>query len=318
MKSINTIKKVSLAALLSFTFSLSSLFAQNDTMYIMKAGVVVGQYNVNIDIDSINFNSTNNDTMYVIKNAAIVSHYNVNTEIDSVIFYKPTIGNSTTVTDYDGNVYNTVTIGSQVWMKENLRTTHYSDGTPIPHVTGDSNWDALIQTDKAYCYYDDDPATNASTYGALYTWAAAMNGAPSVTNNPSGVQGVCPTGWHLPSDDEWKELEMALGMSQADADDTDWRGTNEGSKLAGNAGLWSAGALESDADFGTSGFTALPGGFRYYNGTFINIGSNGYWWSATEYNAPNTWYRRMYYYDSNIYRYNYYKVVGFSVRCLRD
>jgi len=315
---MKTVNKLVFAILLTFTFSLSTVVAQNDTMYIMKNGIKIAKYNVETEIDSINFNSTNNDTMYVIKNAAVVSHYNVNTEIDSVIFYKPTTGSSTTVTDYDGNVYNTVTIGAQVWMKENLRTTHYANGDTIPLVTGNSNWDTLTATSKAYCYYNDDSATNASTYGALYTWAAAMNGSASTTDNPSGIQGVCPTGWHLPSDDEWKELEKALGMSQADADDTDWRGTNEGSKLAGNAGLWSDGALESNADFGTSGFTALPGGFRYYDGKFINIGSNGYWWSATEYNAPNTWYRRMSYFGSNVYRYNYYKVVGFSVRCVRD
>ena len=147
MKSINKINKLVLAILLTFAFSLSTVIAQNDTMYIMKAGVVVGQYNVN-------------------------------TEIDSIIFYKPTTGSSTTVTDYDGNVYNTVTIGSQVWMKENLKTTHYANGgTAIPLVTGNSNWDTLTATSKAYCYYNDDSATNASTYGALYTWAAAMNGS---------------------------------------------------------------------------------------------------------------------------------------------
>ena len=97
--------------------------------------------------------------------------------------------------------------------------------------------------------------------GALYTYAAATNG----DNSGNNVQGVCPTGWHLPSDEEWKTLEMELGMSQANANNTGWRGTNEGAKLAGNAYLWTNGTLDSHAEFGTSGFAALPGGYRYRN-----------------------------------------------------
>jgi uncharacterized protein (TIGR02145 family) len=144
------------------------------------------------------------------KNGVVAGKFNVNNQVDSVIFYKPISSSSTTVTDFDGNVYNTITIGSQVWMAENLKTTHYSDGTAIPLVTGNSNWDTLTATSKAYCWYNDD-VINKATYGALYTWAAAMNGAASVTTNPSGVQGVCPTGWHLPSDAEWTQLTDYLG-----------------------------------------------------------------------------------------------------------
>ncbi|MCH7658220.1 MAG: fibrobacter succinogenes major paralogous domain-containing protein [Bacteroidetes bacterium] len=222
-----------------------------------------------------------------------------------------------TVTDYDGNTYNTVQIGNQVWMAENLKVTHYPDGTAIQLVEDNSAWDALGYTDKAYCYYDNS-STNGDTYGALYTWAASMNGAGSSDANPSGVQGVCPDGWHLPSDAEWKQLEMFLGMSQSEADDTGYRGTDEGSQLAGNASLWTDGSLESDPAFGSSGFTALPGGNRNYNGNFYNIGYDGNWWSSTESNATNAWNRNLYYNNAYINRNSNNKKYGFSVRCVRD
>jgi len=107
-----------------------------------------------------------------------------------------------TVTDYDGNTYNTVQIGNQVWMAENLKVTHYSDGTEIQLVEDKSAWETLSHTDKAYCYYNNI-SSNGKTYGALYTWAAVMNGAGSSNTNPGRVQGVCPDGWHLPSDAKW-------------------------------------------------------------------------------------------------------------------
>jgi uncharacterized protein (TIGR02145 family) len=209
-----------------------------------------------------------------------------------------------TVTDYDGNVYNTVIIGTQVWMKENLKTTHYANGTPIPLVTGDSNWQALTSTSNAYCWYNDDVA-NKDTYGALYTWAAAMNGAESTTNNPSGIQGVCPTGWHLPSDAEWTQLtnylggESVAGGKLKETGTTHWNSPNTGAT-------------------NETGFTALPGGSRSSNGTFGNIGNSGYWWSTTEYNATYSWHLSISYNSSNVFIYSYKKVLGFSVRCVRD
>ena len=181
----------------------------------------------------------------------------------------------------DGKTYKTVKIGNQVWMAENLN--YYTNS-------------------GSYCY--DDKISNCEKYGRLYDWKTAKK--------------VCPAGWHLPSDDEWKELEMALGMSQAEADNTAYRGTNEGSKLAGNASLWADGLLENDAEFGTSGFTALPGGGRYVDGDFYGIGSYGDWWSATEGDANYAWSRGLGYFDSNVNRGDCYKDLGFSVRCLRD
>jgi uncharacterized protein (TIGR02145 family) len=146
-----------------------------------------------------------------------------------------------------------------------------------------------------------------------------MNGSASSSSNPSGVQGVCPAGWHLPSDDEWKELEMALGMSQADTDGTGFRGTNEGSKLAGNESLWNSGDLDQNQEFGSSGFTALPGGYRSGSSrSFYRIGNYGHWWSATEGSTNLIWCRYVFYGYSNVARGNGYKDYGFSVRCVKD
>jgi uncharacterized protein (TIGR02145 family) len=210
-----------------------------------------------------------------------------------------------TVKDIDGNVYNTVTIGTQTWMKENLKTTHYADGTAIPLLTGNSNWDTLTAASKAYCYYDDNSATYANTYGALYTWSAAMNGAASSSSSPSGIQGVCPTGWHLPSDDEWTTLTdylggvIVAGGKLKETGTTHWQSPNRGTT-------------------NKSGFTALPGGLRYYYGTFGSIGHLGFWWSASESNTISAWTRCLSYDYSGVYGGDYYKLYDFSVRCLRD
>ncbi|MBA7580412.1 hypothetical protein ES708_22303 [subsurface metagenome] len=229
-----------------------------------------------------------------------------------------TIWDNSTIPDYDRNVYQTVQIGNQVWMKENLKSTKYADGTPIPLVTDDAAWAALgdNNTDKAYCYYDNS-STNGDTYGALYTWAAAMNGAGTSSSNPSGIQGVCPDGWHLPSDAEWKELEMYLGMSQSDADNTGFRGTDEGGKLKETGTThWNS---PNTGATNESGFSALPGGYRYTSyGYFYYIGYYCYWWSATEYYPNHAGIRYLNYNYSSVYRFNYLKSYGFSVRCVRD
>ena len=210
----------------------------------------------------------------------------------------------TTVTDIDGNVYQTVQIGDQVWMAENLKVTHYRNGDAIPNVTSNSEWAGL--STGAYCAYDDNES-NADTYGYLYNWYAIDDS-----------RNIAPEGWHVPTDAEWKELEMQLGMSQSEADDTGWRGTNEGSKLAGNAALWHNGDLENNTNFGTSGFNALPGGYRYYGGYYGDMGYGGYFWSSTESGSDDAWSRTLGYGSSEVYRYYSYKPGGFSVCCLRD
>ncbi len=207
--------------------------------------------------------------------------------------------------DYDGNIYEIVTIGNQVWMAENLKVTHYADGTAIPHRMYD--WASLgdNNTDKAYCWVDYK--TN-SVYGALYTWAAAMNGQNSSSSSPSNVQGACPTGWHLPSDAEWTTLVNEVGSAPA-------------AKLAGNASLWKNGALESNANFGTTGFNALPAGLRNYsNNYFIYETEAAIFWSATQQTSTEVFVRQIYCQSGTVTRkYLFeYKSSGKSVRCVKD
>ena len=212
---------------------------------------------------------------------------------------------SSTVTDIDGNVYQTLVIGDQEWMTENLKVTHYRNGDPIPNVTDNSTWAGL--STGAYCVYNNTPS-NADTYGNLYNWYAVDD-----------IRGLAPVGWHVPSDEEIMELEMYLGMSQSQASSTGNRGTNEGSKLAGRADLWTNGGLENDPEFNTSGFSFLPGGHRYCSsGYFGDMDYHGSFWSSTEGNAGNAWYRSLRYSNTTVYRNDSSKQIGFSVRCLRD
>jgi uncharacterized protein (TIGR02145 family) len=264
-----------------------------------------------------------NDTMYIIKQGNVWGKYKLS-DVDSVIFYKPSTVSSTTVFDFDGNVYNTVTIGTQVWMAENLKTTHYTNGTAISLVNTISSWDSLTSTSKAYCWYNDD-ITNKATYGALYTWAAAMNGALSTTSNPSGIQGVCPTGWHLPSDDEWTQMENYLADNGYNYDGTTGGGLDKIAKSLASASGWisslTTGAVGNDdytAYRNKSGFSALPGGYRGSIGNFGNVASYGYWWSSSENNASGAWGRNMFYDRISVSRGNYTKKLGFSVRCVKD
>jgi len=224
-----------------------------------------------------------------------------------------------TVADYDGNWYNTVKIGEQFWMAENLKATHFMDGTEIPLVEENVNWFNLDYGDKAYCYYDNSSA-NSDTYGALYTWAAAMNGASTSDLNPSGVKGICPDGWHLPSDAEWIELEMFLGMSFEQADAFGWRGTDEGDKMKANFG-WNNNGNGTNS----SGFTALPAGNRL-GGTFDDLGETTRYWSTTEYvNITHFAFSRTLdcnhsevgWFNCNHY-YGFPKDFGLSVRCVKD
>ena len=202
----------------------------------------------------------------------------------------------------DGNVYATITIGNQIWMAENLRY--------LPRVVG-----PLTGSNTTPCYYvyaydgtDVNAAkamTNYINYGVLYNWPAVMAGSESSTANPSGVQGICPTGWHVPTDAEWSTLTTYLG------------GVNvAGGKLKeiGNKHWVSPNTGATNE----TGFTALPGGFRDKDGTFGYVRYAGYWWRATEENAWAAWYLCMFYDGNPIVRYYSYKEFGYSVRCVRD
>src|SRR5690554_5200161 len=203
----------------------------------------------------------------------------------------------------DGKVYQTVVIGDQVWMAENLAYL------PSVNMVADGSEDAAGSYYYVYGYdgtnvADAKATDNYATYGVLYNWTAAMNGEASSTTNPSGIQGVCPAGWHLPSDAEWTELTDYLG------------GTGAGGKLK-ETGTTHWNSPNTGATNETS-FTALPGGSRRYDGPFNYVGSNGFWWSATESGASSVWGRNINYVNSSVGRDHGYKEVGFSVRCVRD
>lgn len=225
-----------------------------------------------------------------------------------------------TVNDYDGNTYKTVKIGTQWWMAENLKTTHFSDGTDINFIENPIAWDNLTLSDKAFCFYNDS-LSYAGKYGAIYNWAAAMNGAESSETTPSQVRGVCPDGWHLPSDPEWIVMEMQLGMSYEEAWLLGWRGTNEGTKMKAKEG-WN----ENGNGTNSSGFSALPAGIRSNNGLFSDAGKITHFWSTTEYiNITSYAFNRQLNYNHSgvgwfyaSHYYGYPKDFGFSVRCVKD
>ena len=196
--------------------------------------------------------------------------------------------------DYDGNVYETVQIGNQTWMAENLKVTHFRDGTAITNITDDTTWAAL--TTEAYCIYNNNASNEVDTYGALYNWLAVTDG-----------RNIAPEGWHVPTDDEWQVLvdfmggDTVAGGKMKEAGTTHWeapntRATNE------------------------SGFTALPGGYRDYDGDgpYSYMGLYGFFWSATESDSYSARWRELGYNYSGVERYFDSKNYGFAVRLLRD
>ena len=202
-----------------------------------------------------------------------------------------------TVTDIDGNVYQTVKIGDQWWMAENLKVTHYRDGTEIPEITDDGTWAGL--SSGAYCNYDNDD-NNADTYGSLYNWYA-------VTDS----RNIAPEGWHVPSDAEWTTLttylggESVAGGKMKETGTTHWTSPNTGAT-------------------NESGFAALPGGYRSDGdggpGYFGGEGNYAYFWSSPEYLMSYALGRVLLNNDSGIYGSNYNNLErdGYSVRLVRD
>jgi uncharacterized protein (TIGR02145 family) len=208
--------------------------------------------------------------------------------VDPCTYGPPGWGGATTLT-FDGYTYDLVAIGSQCWFAENLRTEHYMNGDPIPGNLAIAEWTST--TSGAQAISDNNP-TNLETYGRLYNGFAVDD-----------VRGLCPTGWHVPTDAEWTVLADHLGgssvagtaMKSSPADSPSWNGTN------------------------TSGFSALPGGFRNYNsGYFSGEGDTGYWWSASPEGASSAWSWKLFT-DLEIVYQSYYSLrYGFSVRCVRD
>ena len=206
----------------------------------------------------------------------------------------------TPVTDIDGNVYETVKIGNQVWMAENLLTTKYNDDSAIPNVIDNTEWSALKT--GAYCWANNDEETNKPLYGALYNWYAVETGI------------LCPTGWHVPSDNDYMALEMSLGMTQDQANGTEWRGTDEGGKLKSTTG-WS---LDGNGT-NSSGFNAMPAGYRFYgDGTTKGLGLITYFWTSDSVDDLIATYRRLDAEETAVYRSSTHKEAGKSVRCVKN
>ena len=204
---------------------------------------------------------------------------------------KPVVPYSNTAADIDGNVYHTVTIGAQVWMVENLKATKYNDGTSIPLVTGGPAWANLKA--QGYCFYDNDATVNKATYGALYNWYTVNTGK------------LCPAGWHVPTDVDWTTLTNYLGGENA-----------AGGKLK-ETGI-SHWGTPNDGATNSSGFTALPGGYRQEDGSFYNINDDDTWWSSTVNDPRGAWGRNVNYNYSYVTKDSYNKKFGFSVCCLKN
>ena len=237
---------------------------------------------------------------------------NITVVVDAIGGFNPDLSYGSMV-DYDGNTYKTIEIGEQKWMAENLKVTHYADGTPIPLVSDDDEWAALGEGSQAYCWYDN-MSEYGDTTGALYSWGGAMNGS---SDSSEVVQGVCPDGWHLPGDEEWKVLEMQLGMSQEAADGLEWRGSSVGAFLK-EQGFSHWDNPNSGAD-NASGFTALGGGFRSNKGTFYGVREYATFWSSDEKtSSANSWYRVLHFEKEAVYRHYITRKQGLSVRCVED
>jgi len=199
---------------------------------------------------------------------------------------------ASTVKDADGNVYHTLTIGTQTWMVENLKTTKYRNGNPIPQVADSAQW--IVLTTGAFCYYDNT-STIGDTYGLLYNWFAV--------NDP---RNIAPKGWHVATSDEWNTLNAFLGGEMV-----------SGGKLKETGSThWNSPYTSAKDEVG---FKALPGGGRTNLGNFQNLGKQGLWWTSTENNAADAWPRGLSSDFAMLFMsFSLDKNSGFTVRCIKD
>lgn len=219
-----------------------------------------------------------------------------------VIHVDSTIVPADAVADVGGNIYSTVVIGNQRWMAENLRTSHYANGDPIPYVPDAVQWAGLDS--GAWTNYDNDAGYD-EIHGKLYNWYTVLD-----------ARNVCPSGWHVPTDAEWQELEQHLGMSvtELQAEGTRGETANVGGQLKAQS-LWvgpNTGATNA------SHFSALPGGRRSSVGAFSTIGTSGMWWTASEYSDAQAWRRILTNNSAGISRDDNSKQNGASIRCVQD
>lgn len=200
-------------------------------------------------------------------------------------------GDENKIKDGDGNSYKSITIGTQIWLTENLKTTSYNDGTAIPLVQDSITWMNL--TAPGYCWYRNNDIYFNFNYGALYNWYVINTGK------------LCPAGWHVPSNSEWTTLVSFLGEDPYAAE-----------KLKEVGELhWIVGMMGGS---NTSGFTALPAGLRDGIAQFNGIGAAAFWWTSTVDADGTIWDRGVGSFDTKVNQYNPKKTVGISVRCLKD
>ncbi len=195
------------------------------------------------------------------------------------------------VTDIEGNEYRTITIGNQTWMARNLKVTKYRDGNPLKLIADSTAWSGMKSA--AYCWYKNDESTFKDEYGALYNAYSVYNGK------------LCPTGWHVPGEDEWAVLaastggDILAGGNLKEAGTSHWVRPNTGA-----TDLYK--------------FTGLPGGLRYSDGVYRDLGFGAYWWTSTPASEERGIFTMAYYQDSILFRFNTVKQLGFSVRCVKD
>ena len=330
--------------------------ANNATLTIQRNNSTVGTFTadassdktVNISVPTTTSELTNNsgyitadqlnallnamnsrmDSLQTVLSAQNVEIASLSNTVDSLGAYADSLGNivdecgclsafhcgTSTISDFDGNAYSTVKLGGQCWTAENLRTTHYSNGDPIDLGTTTS-------TITPYRYNPASDSTNVSTYGYLYNWAAVMNGATSSEANPSGVQGICPTGWHVPSNAEWMELETFVSsqdqyvcyyqnlpnIGKALASTTGWN----------NSTSTACGVGTTQSTNNATGFNARPAG-NYYASGGNGFGYYANFWTTTNVTNSEAHSYNLSYTSPSLNRSNSGEASGFSVRCVRD
>jgi uncharacterized protein (TIGR02145 family) len=210
-----------------------------------------------------------------------------------IVFFSCNAYTQPTITDVDGNIYETVTIGSQLWMKENLKTTKFNNGLDIPLVTDNTIWKNL--TTPAFCWYNNEDSMYNAPYGALYNWYSVNTGV------------LCPTGWKVPSDEDWDILNFFLGGIYVAGGKLKEAGTDH----------WSSPNVGASNE---TGFTALPSGQRASSAAFGTINYVGLFWTSTIYEPDNewAWYRSVQYDNALLTRSRYLNIAGFAVRCIKE
>ncbi len=223
---------------------------------------------------------------------------------------------TSTVSDIDGNAYNTVLIGTQCWTKENLKVTKYNDNTSIPlnntYTSGTVStvWKGLRT--GAYTIYGNESSSgaNATNYGFLYNWYAAKG---ITTTGSTTYKNICPTGYHVPTDSDWNKLVKFIDSGADTSSTSSIQSTTAGTKLKKNDALWTTNTGTDDY-----GFSGLPGGYRGENGDFGNIRHYAFFWSATEYSSYYARWRYLNYLNGSVNRDYVEKEEGYSIRCLKD